>query len=62
MPTANVMAQRIGRKASYHVGDLSFQVYVVDARVSWGRVHYQVQPVAGDGAKWVDADSLRISA
>ena len=62
MTTANVMAQRIGETASYHVGDLSFQVYILDARLSWGRVHYQVQPVAGDGAKWVDADSLQISA
>jgi hypothetical protein len=31
-------------------------VHVLDARMSYGRPHLQIQPLSGQGHRWIDAD------
>jgi hypothetical protein len=33
-------------------------VQIVDVKVSYGSVRYQVEPVAGSGSCWISADTL----
>jgi len=57
--TAIELAKYIGQTATYHgVPGLVIEVTVIDARVSWGQVQLQIQPVSGSGSKWVNAESL----
>jgi len=57
--TAIELAKYIDQTATYHgVPGLVIEVTVIDARVSWGQVQLQIQPVSGSGSKWVNAESL----
>jgi hypothetical protein len=56
--TALELAQHIGQLGSYYIPGLVIEVTVIDARMSWGQVQLQIQPVSGSGSKWVNADSL----
>ena len=51
--TARELAQYIGKTGSYRIGDLSVNVEVLDARVSWGQIQYLNTPVSGEGSRWV---------
>ena len=51
--TARELAQYIGKKGSYQIGDLSIQVEVLDAKVSYGQTRYLITPVSGEGSRWV---------
>ena len=38
---------------------LTFDVRITDAKDGgWGRTLYEVEPVAGDGAAWVNSESV----
>jgi hypothetical protein len=57
--TAIELAKYIDQVGAYHgIPGLVIEVTVIDARVSWGQVQLQIQPVSGSGSKWVNADSL----
>lgn len=59
MTTAE-LAKYIGQVGAYHgVPGLVVEVTVIDARVSWGQVHLQIQPTSGSGSKWVNTESYQ---
>jgi hypothetical protein len=57
MTTAE-LAKLLGQLGSYYIPGLVIEVTVIDARMSWGQVQLQIQPVSGSGSKWINADSL----
>ena len=41
-------------------GALRFRVTIKDAKQSYGNTRYLVEPVSGDGSRWVDARNVEI--
>jgi len=62
--TAAHLAGLIGRTAhapfssSPTNAPISVQVFIRDAKVTWGRTRYLVEPVCGSGATWVESITL----
>ena len=54
------MTQALGKLAAMRVGDLEFEVRILDVRTRYGRTDYQVTPVAGKGKTWKSEDSIKI--
>jgi hypothetical protein len=54
------LAKVIGQTGALSVEGLLIPVKVRDVRTHWGRVDYWVEPVGGDGLKWVSADRVRL--
>jgi len=52
--TAKEMSNIIGKTGMFHENGLKFRVKINDVRTSYGRIHYLISPVCGDGEKWVD--------
>lgn len=51
------LQQFIGRKALLPFGptnEVMIEVVVVNVKETWGRVRYQIRPVAGFGVIWVE--------
>jgi len=62
LTTAREMSGPIGAHGIYEVGtNLDFQVRIVDARQRYGQTDYLIEPVAGQGRKWVSHESVRIT-
>jgi hypothetical protein len=60
--TAAEMTKAIGQTGSvYFRGECSVFVRIVDAKVSYGTLRYEVQPMAGTGRVWIDATSIAIA-
>ena len=57
--TAKDLFQVLGQEREYTVNGMIFKVTVVDAKIAYGKVRYQIQPVAGQCSAWVDAESVR---
>lgn len=43
-------------------GDLDITVRIVDVKTSYGAVRYQVEPIAGRGSAWIDANSIELDS
>lgn len=43
-------------------GDLCITVRIVDVKTSYGAVRYQVEPIAGRGSAWIDANSIELDS
>jgi hypothetical protein len=56
MATTNDLAHATGRTGTLVTGDgnLKVRVRILDSRVAYGRIQYQVTPTDGAGEKWVD--------
>lgn len=56
------LSQHIGRAGDWILADrpLNIRVTVEDARESYGRLQYLIQPVAGRGQTWIDASRVRL--
>ena len=61
MATVKELAQYLGQSGRYHVQGMEVAVKVVDARVSFGAVHLEIEPFSGSGSTWVDRDSVMLS-
>jgi hypothetical protein len=60
--TAAEMTKAIGRTGSvYFKGDCLVFMRIVDAKISYGGLRYQVEPIAGSGRVWIGANSIAIS-
>ena len=58
MTTAQ-MAQYLDKTADYALPNgLTFLVIIIDVRMAWGRVQFQITPSAGQGPAWVSEDSI----
>jgi hypothetical protein len=53
--TTYELRNKIDATCDLQCDGLSVRVICLDCRVSYGRVHYKVQPVNGSGAIWVDS-------
>ena len=61
--TTKELAQVIGKSAFLHVENVFLvPVTVEDAKMSYGQVRYQVTPVGGSGASWVDSSRVKVGA
>ena len=55
MTQANELAADIGKTGRVHDGDgLTFEVKIIDAKQSYGRLRYLVTPISGTGERWVE--------
>lgn len=50
----------IDRTANAKLGGLSVRVAIKAARANFGRVDYQITPLAGEGLVWISAENLRL--
>jgi hypothetical protein len=58
---ATQMTKMIGQTGNiFGSGDMRISVRIIDVKVSYGSVRYQVKPVAGCGTAWIDADSIKL--
>ena len=59
MTTAQ-MARYLEQVASYRVDNgMRFRVTIVDVRMAWGKVQFQIIPISGEpDTAWVSEDSL----
>ncbi len=62
MTTAKQAQELIGRSGLWNVPrtDISVQVTINDIREVWGRLDYQIKPVAGSGRQWVSAEGVKL--
>lgn len=59
--SAAVLARVIGRTGRWRVRKgLTVAVVVRDARQSFGRVDYLIEPDSGEGRRWVNASSVEL--
>jgi hypothetical protein len=57
--TVKEMVKLIDKMASIDVRGMSVDVLVVDVKDGgWGKIHYQITPMAGIGATWVDSETV----
>ncbi len=54
------MSKCLGQFGHYRIGVMQVQVKIVDARMSYGVLQYQIQPSAGKGVIWVNAGSVEV--
>lgn len=53
------MAKMIGQKGHiFGTGDMRISVRIIDVKVSYGQVRYQITPLAGEGTTWINVDSI----
>lgn len=56
---AKQMVEKMGRTGHIHArGEMTVHVRVVDVKVSYGRVRYEITALAGNGTAWVDEDTI----
>jgi hypothetical protein len=56
--TASEMMKHIGQVGVVTMGALRFEVVVIDCRVRFGSLDYQVEPLAGGGTAWMRETSV----
>lgn len=50
------LMKNVGKSGLYHVeGGLHVAVNIIDAKSAYGSVRLLIQPVAGEGGKWVES-------
>jgi len=52
--TTNELTEPIGKIAQHRHGSMTFKVTVIDTKMSYGKLRYQIKPVEGSGAAWVE--------
>lgn len=59
--TAKDLAKHLGHTGNLSIAEFSIRVKVMDARLVYGRVQYQVAGHGGnEGLAWVDAGRVRL--
>ncbi len=58
MSTTKDLAQLINATAHLQSEGMLVPVQILDARVSFGKIHVQVTPVGGEGNTWVDRERV----
>lgn len=61
MLTTSVLSGYLGKVGTVWVGNMKVNVKVVDVKQSYGCLRYQVSPVDGSGATWMDAGSVSLN-
>lgn len=50
--------ENIGKQAAIRIGDLTVDVRIMNIRSAFGRIDYEVTPVAGTGSRWIDSNNV----
>jgi hypothetical protein len=50
----------LGMVVGYRVGALTLPVVILDARMSYGKLQYEVAPIDGKGRTWLDSASVEL--
>ena len=58
--TATTMRTYIGRVGAYRLGQMLFEVSVLDVRTRWGTLDFLITPSTGHGNQWVQADKVQL--
>ena len=58
--TATTMRTHIGRVGTYQVGQILFEVSILDVRTRWGALDFLITPTAGHGNQWVLASKVQL--
>ena len=58
------LSKHIGKtgQLTEHSNTLRFDVRIIDVKLAYGNVRYQVTPVSGTGSVWVDSSRVKIDA
>lgn len=56
--TITELASLVGQEGTVNLGAFNVRVKVLDVKESYGRVRYQVAPVAGSGEMWTERLTL----
>jgi hypothetical protein len=57
--TARQLHPLLGRLVYLTVNGIDFACVITDAKRSYGRERYQLEPVVGEGTTWVNAGRVR---
>jgi len=60
MTTVKELAQYLGRSGHFWLNAMEVAVTVLDARISYGFVQLQIEPVSGRGTAWVQLESVQL--
>ena len=52
--------QFVGKRGTLESGGIVVKVNVIDVKIVFGRLMFFIEPVAGTGSKWVNADSVTL--
>lgn len=59
--TVREMAQAIGKEGLLrHTDGVQFRIRIVDARQSFDRTDYRIEPINGQGSFWVNSNRVTI--
>ena len=55
------LSQHIGRTGSIKpYPGMLVSVGIVDVKMAWGKIRYQIEPACGRGRTWIDAESINL--
>lgn len=57
--TAAEMGKLIGQGYVHFDGSLAFYTVIIDARITYGRVHVKIRPECGSGDRWVEFSNVK---
>lgn len=49
-----------GKRATYMLNNMEFNMTVIDSKMAYGRTLVLIEPVSGQGRKWVDLTSVTV--
>ena len=52
------LLNKIGKKVIFHAENLRFEVEIINVRKAFGRVDYQIKPLAGADETWVSSNRI----
>lgn len=51
----NEVQQFVGKKGTIITGGLMVEVRITDVKMAWGKLRFEVSPIAGSGSVWVES-------
>lgn len=57
----NQAAALVGQKISYPVGQFNLEFRILNVKQSFGVIRYEVEPIAGTGKQWINANKARFT-
>ncbi len=58
--TTSTMAEFLSRTGIYRIDGLNVKIIVNDCRERFGNLDFLIEPISGDGSKWVAETSVEL--
>ena len=55
------LTKQIDKIALFYSESMRFRVKIIDVKTAFGRIDYLVEPIAGDGSKWVSSERIKFN-